>query len=90
MQPGFSSPVRDRIRGDTDAANESLGERREANFAKGGGRALGEVVSDVAPHGTGRIVANSFGAVFDREGFHPETAAVAQNAGGRLARRYRD
>lgn len=90
MQPGFSSPVRDRIRGDTDAANESLGERREANFAKGGGRALGEVVADVAPHGTGRIIANSFGAVFDREGFHPETAAVAQNAGGRLARRYRD
>lgn len=78
------------MRGDTDAANESLDERREANFAKGGGRALGEVVSDIAPHGTGRIVANSFGAVFDREGFHPQSAAVAQSAGGRLARRYQD
>ncbi|GAA0206517.1 conjugal transfer mating pair stabilization protein TraG [Brevundimonas nasdae] len=88
LQPGFSSPLRDSIRGDTAAVGEALAARRTPDFAKGGGRAFGEVFSDVDPKT--RVLANATGALFDREGAHPQGHQASQNAGGRLGRRYRE
>nr|WP_312119852.1 conjugal transfer protein TraG N-terminal domain-containing protein [Brevundimonas diminuta] len=88
LQPGFSSPVRDQIRGDTAAADEALSARRTPNFEKGMGRAIGEVNSDISP--LGRVQSNVVGMVFDREGIHPQGHVAAQNAGGRLRRRYEE
>lgn len=88
LQPGFNSPLRDRIRADTDAAGEALATQRAPNFEKGLGRAFGEVVSDTTP--LGRPVSNLVGAVFDREGAHPQGHQAAAGAGSRLARRHAD
>lgn len=86
LQPGFQSETRDRIRGDTAAVSEALEARRIPDFEKGGGRALGEVVSDIDPRG--RAASNTAGALFDPGGAHPQGHRASQNAGSRLARRY--
>ncbi len=93
IQPGFATPARESIRGDTAAAGAALGARRAPDFERGGWRAFGEVVSDVAPDGpmglkTGRIASTAMGSVFDPEGAHPQGVQASQNAGGRLSRRY--